>query len=150
MPRTLAAVSRLYRAGLFLYPPSFRREFGAEMGHDFEEATRECWASAGWRGVFGWWTHTSTDFAISAAAQWLRSGLPLIGLVSAIFAMLTVTAAAQLGRVSVPVPLSDADRDVVAFALIAMVVLMIIAAVLVFNLWFSRSLVRRLPSARRF
>ena len=150
MPRALAAASRIYRAGLFLYPPAFRREFGAEMGRDFEEATGDCWTSEGWRGVLSLWRHTSTDFAISAAAQWLRSGLPVIALVSAIFAMLTVTAAAQLGRVSVPVPLSDADRDVVAFALIAMVVLMIIAAVLVFNLWFSRSLVRRLPSARRF
>jgi hypothetical protein len=149
MARMLAAAARLYSAGLYLYPPAFRREFGSEMRRDFEEACGESWIAAGWRGVLGLWTHTSADLAVSAAVLWLRSGLPLIALVSALFALLTVTAAAQLGRVSVPVPLTDADRDVVAFALMAMVVLLIIAAVLVFNLWFSRSLVRRLPSARR-
>lgn len=150
MPRTLAAAARFYRAGLYFYPPAFRREFGAEMGRDFEEATGECWAHSGWRGVLGLWMHTSTDFATSVLFLWLRSGLPLIGAVSATLAVLTVTVAAQLSRVSVPVPLSDADRDVVTITLMAMVVLLIIVAVLVFNLWFSRSLVRRLPSARRY
>lgn len=150
MPRTLAAAARLYRAGLYLYPPPFRREFGGEMRLDFEEASGDCWAAGGWRGVLGLWTHTSADLAISASVQWLRSGLPLIGLISAIFAALTVTAAAQLGRVSVPVPLAEAERDLVAIAFIAMVVLLIIAAILVFNLWFLRSLVRRMPSSRRF
>ena len=150
MPRTLAAATRLYRAGLYLYPPAFRREFGAEMGRDFEEATVESWAAGGWRAIIALWTHTSTDLAMTASVQWLRSGLPAIGLVSAVFALLTVTVAAQLGRVTVPVPVAEADRDVVAIAFIAMVVLLIIVAVLVFNLWFSRSLMRRLPSARRF
>jgi hypothetical protein len=150
MPRTLAAAARLYRAGLYLYPPAFRREFAGEMRRDFEEATGDCWAAGGWRSVVSLWTHTSADLATSAGIQWLRSGLPLIAIVAAAIAMLTVTLAAQLSRVTVPVPLTDADRDVVTITLMAVVVLMIIVAVLVFNLWFSRSLVRRLPSSRRF
>jgi len=147
---TLAAAARIYRAALFLYPPVFRREFGPEMARDFEEATSDSWMAGGWRGVSGLWMHTSADFATSILLLWLRSGLPLIGAASAILAVLTVTVTAQLSRVSVPVPLSDADRDLVTITLMAIVVLMIIVAVLVFNLWFSRSLVRRLPSARRF
>lgn len=150
MPRTLAAATRLYRAGLYLYPPAFRREFGAEMGRDFEEATADCWTDGGWRGVLDLWTHTSADLAATAAVQWLRSGLPAIGLVAAIFALLTVTVAAQLRRATLPVPITAADRDLVTVAIMAIVVLLIIVAVLVFNLWFSRSLIRRLPSARRF
>jgi hypothetical protein len=150
MPRTLATAARLYRAGLYLYPPAFRREFGAEMRRDFEEATVECWAAGGWLAILGLWTHTSVDLATTAVVQWLRSGLPAIGLVSVVFALLTVTAAAQLRRATVPVPLTEADRDLVTIAVMAMVVLLIIVAVLVFNLWFSRSLMRRLPSARRF
>jgi hypothetical protein len=150
MPRTLAAAARFYRAGLYFYPPAFRREFGAEMGRDFEEATGECWADGGWRAVLGLWMHTSADLAMTAAVQWLRSGLPAIGLVATFFAFLTVTAAAQLRRVTVPVPLTEADRDLVTVAVMAIVVLLIIVAILVFNLWFSRSLIRRLPSARRF
>lgn len=150
MPRVLAAAAQIYRAGLYLYPPAFRREFGDEMGRDFEEATSDSWTAAGWRGVTRLWMHTSADFATSVLLLWLRSNLPAIGLVSVIFAILTVTAAAQLSRVSVPVPLSEVDRDLVTITLMAVVVLMIIIAVLVFNLWFSRSLVRRLPSARRF
>jgi hypothetical protein len=150
MSRTLAAAARIYRTGLYFYPPAFRREFGAEMGRDFEEATSDSWHAGGWRGVTGLWIHTSADFATSILLLWLRSGVPLIGAASAILAAFTVTVAAQFGRVSVPVPLSDADRDVVTITLMAIVVLMIIVAVLVFNLWFSRSLIRRLPSARRF
>ena len=150
MPRMFAAASCIYRTGLYLYPPAFRREFGAEMGRDFEEATVECRAAGGWRAIIGLWTHTSADLAMTASVQWLRSGLPAIGLVSAVCALLTVTVAAQLRRATVSVPLAEADRDVVAIALMAMVVLLIIVAVLVFNLWFSRSLMRRLPTARRF
>ena len=150
MPRMLATGARLYRAGLYLYPPAFRREFASEMGRDFEEATSDCWSAGGWRSVLGLWVHTSADLATTATVQWLRSSLPAIALVAAACAMLTVTAAAQIGRVRIPVTLTDADRDVVTVTLMAVVVLLIIVAVLVFNLWFSRSLVRPLPSARRF
>ena len=150
MPRTLAAVVWIYRTALYLYPPGFRREFAGEMARDFEEATVEVWRATRWRGVLALWMHTGTDLATTAVVQWLRSGLPAIALASAAFAILSVSAAAQFPRVSIPTQLTEADRDVVTVLLLVVVVLMIVAAVLVFNLWFSRSLVRRLPAHRRF
>lgn len=151
MPRTLAAGVWIYQAALYLYPPAFRREFGSEMARDFEESTAEIWRATRWRGVFGLWAHTGADLATTATVQWLRSGLPAIALASAAFAILSVGTAAQLvPRVSIPAPLTEADRDLLALLLLAIVVLLIVVAVLVFNLWFSRSLVRRLPAHRRF
>ena len=150
MPRTLAAAAWIYRAALHLYPPGFRREFGDEMARDFEEATDEAWSATRSRGVLGLWAHTAADLAATAIVQWLRSGLPAIALASAAFALLSVGAAAQLPRVAVPAPITDADRDLLTVLLLVVVVLMIVAAVLVFNVWFSRSLVRRLPTRPRF
>ena len=151
MPRTLAVVVWIYRTALYLYPPGFRREFAGEMARDFEEATIDAWRATRWRGVLGLWMHTSADLAATALVQWLRSGLPAIALTSAALAILSVGMAAQyLPRISVPTPLTEADRDLVTLIVMVIVVLMIVAAILVFNLWFSRSLVRRLPAHRRF
>jgi len=151
MPRTLAAGVWIYQAALHLYPPGFRREFAGEMARDFKEATSDAWRAGRWHGVFALWAHTGADFAATALFQWLRSGLPGIALGSAAFVLLSVGATAQfLPRGSVSTPLTEADRDLVTLLVMVLVVLMIVTAVLVFNLWFSRSLVRRLPTHRRF
>ena len=150
MPRTLTVAASMYQAALLVYPPEFRREFGDQMARDFEEANSEAWRETRWRGVIALWAHTFADLVSSVLVQWPKSRLPAIGVASAAFATLSVSAAGQLRRVALPTPITEGDRDLITVMLMIMVVLMIVAAILVFNLWFSRSLVRRLPTHRRF
>jgi hypothetical protein len=146
MPRSLAAGAWIYRAALMFYPPGFRSEFGAEMARDFDEASRDAWHDQRWKGLGGLWIHTSADFAKTMLMQWLRSGLPAIALASAAFAVLSVGATAQLlPRADLPTPATQLERDQLVLLLLVVVVLTIVAAVLVFNLWFSRALQRRRP-----
>ena len=68
MTRLLALSSRLYTAGLSLYPPDLRREFGAEMTEVFAEDLDQAWRSEGIAGVIGVW--------LCAVREMVRIALP--------------------------------------------------------------------------
>ena len=57
---------RLYRAAVWLYPPSFRREFAADLQQAFCDLRRD-------HGAFSTWRRTSVDLALSIPTQHLEA-----------------------------------------------------------------------------
>jgi hypothetical protein len=73
-------VSKVYRAALYLYPATFRREFSTEMTRDVHEAMQEVGHG---RDRLMLWAGIGADFARTIVVQWLRTGLPVLLLSSA-------------------------------------------------------------------
>lgn len=144
MPRALTASERIYRLLIRLYPSSFRREFGHEMTLDFDEAGREAWNDRRWEGLITFWGRMSADIAVTVAIQWMRTGLPAIALVSVVVAMGVTGAAAQIvPRGPMGSTLTPDERDLAMIILLIGVVLSVIAATILFTVWFTRPLTRR-------
>jgi hypothetical protein len=141
--------AKLYQAALYLYPPSFRREFGLEMMRDFEEARQEVCAGGPPRGLWALRATMSRDLARSVVLQWIRTGLPMIALLSM---TATLGAFAGLARLwngaSIDIP-ETSNSDLLGLELLAAVVLLIIVATIVFTSWFARERARLLPRRRR-
>jgi hypothetical protein len=93
VPATVA--SSIYQALLHLYPPAFRAEFGDEMTLDFEDGTQDAWRARGWPGILSLWAVIGVDMARTALLQWLRTGLPMLILVSAAWSTLLFGLIAQ-------------------------------------------------------
>src|SRR5437016_13923161 len=86
----------LYRAALYLYPPAFRREFSPEMVRDFDEARHETGRAGEGRGLWAFRAEMGVDLTCTVVLQWVRTGLPLIVLVSAIAPLIAASALATL------------------------------------------------------
>jgi hypothetical protein len=138
------AAARVYRALLHLYPGAFRSEFGAEMACDFEDATSEAMASGGWSAVLVTWSIVSRDLLFSIAAQWLRSGLPVIFAISAAWAISCCVLVAQgVPQNLVIFDTRNPEQEVEIMLLgLAVVVLLIVATVLVTG-WFWITVLKR-------
>jgi hypothetical protein len=144
MPRLKYAGARLYHAVLFLYPPAFRRQFSSEMARDLDEAIEEAGGAGRPRDLLALWTRVGADFATSVVVQWLRTGLPVLFLCSIISAIVAASVAANvLPRQAFAMPATAADRDLMTLIVLAGVVLLVIAATILFTFWFSRPLLRR-------
>jgi hypothetical protein len=135
---------RLYRAAVYLYPPGFRREFGAEMAQDFLDASVEIRLAGRVRGLWSFRAQIGADFAKTVLVQWLRTGVPIIAVVAAVGPLFIAGALAKWSReVPMILPNGTPDEEVLAVALMAIVVLLIIAATIVFTLWFMRPVLYR-------
>jgi hypothetical protein len=134
--------ARLYRAALYLYPPAFRREFSPDMIRDFDEARRE--AQLAGRGLWAFRAQMSADLGRSVVLQWLRTGLPAIVAMAVTGPLIVASALASVWRpVSFVLPQGTADADLIALELLVAVVILVIAATIIFTLWFTRPILRR-------
>jgi hypothetical protein len=137
-PDTVPLDTRLYRTGLCLCPGEFRRDHGGEMAGDFACARREIAA----QGSAALWTlrlQMAIDLARTIVVQWLRTGLPAIGCVALACSLLvTVSLASLVRRLSFRMPTDRVDAEGVTLVLLAAVVLMVVAATIVLNLWALR------------
>jgi hypothetical protein len=61
--RWLAREVRVYRALLFIYPPEFRRAFGAEMTQAFRDGLRDAFDAGGVLSALGWYLRGMADLA---------------------------------------------------------------------------------------
>ena len=144
MPFRPSLDRRVYEAALHFYPPAFRREFGPEMLRDFDEAHSETWCRRGPRAVF--LVHIAADLARSIVWQWLRSGLPAIGVLAAVATSLSLGAISRLWPSgTMAMPSSPADRELVGLILLAIVAILLIATTIVLTVWATpiRSVRRR-------
>lgn len=64
--------ARIYRALLFLFPPSFRREARCELTDVFLARHRAACRGAPWSRRAGFWGRTVRDVTLNAAAEWLQ------------------------------------------------------------------------------
>lgn len=130
--------ARLYRAALRLCPPEFRREHGDEMAFDFDEARGEVsasGASASWalRVVMG------VDLGRTIVVQWLRTGLPVIGIIAGCCSLLLAAGVASVARRMTTRIRADVDTsEMVGLVLLAAVAVMVIVTTIVFNLCMYR------------
>jgi hypothetical protein len=137
-PRSLDG--RWYRMALSLCPPAFRREHGDEMAQDFAEARREAAA----RGDGALWTLRllmAIDLVRTFSVQWLRTGFPVIALVSVLVSLAIAEALAAIAR-RATIPMPDADADVVGILLLAVTSVVLIAMTITLSLWVSRTTLR--------
>jgi hypothetical protein len=146
MPLLKSSAARLYFAALYLSPPAFRREFSLEMARDVEEAIADARGRGGWRTLPAFAALIVTDLTRTLVVQWLRTGLPILFLLSAVAATTAVAVAGRvLPRALFPVPAPDVDRDLILLFVLIGGVLFIVATTILFSFWFSRPLLRRPP-----
>jgi hypothetical protein len=137
MPHPTSLVRRCYRAGLYLCPPAFRREFGAEMLQDFDDARAEV-ATRQRRAAWAVNARMGFDLGRTAVLQWLRTGWPLI-LAGAVIAPVPGVAAVLglMPRNLFVFPEGEGDREVVGLVLLATVVVLLIATTIILTHWMT-------------
>ena len=127
---------RLYRAALTLLPASFRRDHGAEMARDFDEAREEADStSALWLLRAG----ISIDLVRTVSVQWFRTRLPLISIVSILLSLALAEGLAAIARrTSVRMPDGLEHEDTVVLLFMAEICVVLIAMTILISLWVGR------------
>ena len=127
---------RLYRAALSLLPPAFRREHGAEMARDFDQARQEAdSASAFWllRACI------AIDLVRTLAVQWVRTGLPIIAVLSLVLSIAVAEALAAIARrASIRMPAGFEHEDELIVLFMAQISVVLIALTILLSLWVGR------------
>ena len=93
---------RLYRATLWLYPPSFRREFAADLDQSFRDLRHD-------HSAFSTWRRMTADLALSIPTQHLealmaRTAAPATKLASGAVVLAALVGAFIFGRPVVWLP----------------------------------------------
>jgi hypothetical protein len=140
----------LYRAGLFCCPPAFRRDYGAEMLRDFDEARTEACSTGRVRDLWAWRLSFSLDLIRTAAAEWVRSGFPLVVLAALPVPLLLAGGAMNLLRgIRFSLSPDTPDAESIGLVLLSSVVVVLVAMTILFTTWAARS-VRPRPRTRCF
>ena len=135
--------TRLYQAALYLYPPAFREEFAPEMMRDFNEARDEA-IQDGTKGILGLWARTGADTMATIASQWMKSGLPVIGLISALGPLLAAVGAAWFWPWQrMAVPANHPQFDIIVLEVFVTTVLFVVVATVLLTFWFTRQMLSR-------
>jgi hypothetical protein len=134
----------LYQAALYLYPPSFRREFSAEMVQDFHQARHEPHVRSGRRQLWAFRREMAMDFGRSLLVQWLRSGWPVILVLSLVGPLaLTGAWAALLQSRRFVIPSGTPDEELIALFVMVLALLIVLWATIIFTFWFAHPVLRR-------
>ena len=128
---------RLYRAALSLLPAGFRRDHGAEMARDFDEAREEAANS----GSAIWLLNCAMaiDLVRTLAVQWARTGLPVVA-VASIFLSLVIAEglATVVQRMRVRIPDGVEHDDIVVILFMVEISVVLIAMTIFISLWVGR------------
>jgi hypothetical protein len=129
---------RLYRAALLLCPPGFRQDHGDEMARDFDEARQEAQAD-GDRALWFLRCLMAVDLARTLTVQWIRTGIPVIALVSTLVPLVIAEGLATLARrTTVRIPRGLEDEEVVTVLFVAVIVVVLIAMTILVSQWVGR------------
>ena len=135
---TRSVDGRLYRAALLLCPAGFRHEHGDEMARDFDEARVEA-AATGDRALWILRLLMAADFVRTFGIQWLRTGVPAIGLASILVTLALVEAIVTVARrARFQMPVDAAHAEILGVLLLAVTSVVLIAMTIVISLWVSR------------
>jgi hypothetical protein len=132
--------ARAYRAALWLCPSGFRREYGDDMARDFDDARSEV-ISMGTRALWRLRLMMAVDLARTAGAQWSRTGLPIIAVISLTAALALAEGLATIARhATFELPADGGNIEMIGVLLLATVSVFLIAMTIVITLWAGRSL----------
>ncbi len=70
-PKALAVSDRLYRLLLFIYPTTFREEYGPHMAQLFRDQCRDAYGESGVKGVVRLWMTAVFDLAKTAVSEYI-------------------------------------------------------------------------------
>jgi hypothetical protein len=136
MARPASIDVTLYRAGLSLLPPAFRRDFAPEMLRDYLTARTEATASGAPANLRRLRAEMGTDLLRAIVAQWFRSGVPLIVLLTMVVPLLVgVSVAAVLPRVRFELPMGTPDVEIIGAVLLASTAVIFIAVTIMLTVW---------------
>jgi hypothetical protein len=110
---------------------------------DFEDARRDVWTAGPRRLRWMFWIAIVVDLCQSLLAQWLRTGLPLIGVTAATCSISVVLALVCFWQAPYIVQVGGASVDVLLSALLSTLVLLIVAGTIILTTWFTRTTRRR-------
>lgn len=128
---------RLYRAALALFPGAFRRDHGAEMARDFDEARDETADSGSALWLLRCWM--AIDLVRTLAVQWVRTGLPIVAVASIFLSLLIAEALATVVQsVRVRIPDGVEHDDIVVVLFMVEICVVIIAMTIFISLWVGR------------
>jgi len=141
----LSTAVHVYKVLLHCYPPSFRREFGAEMVCDFDDATLDAWTAGGWSTVGLLWLIVCADFVRTVAMQWIGTGWPaLVGVsLAASLSCCALLAQQLVPRASLSIPRTRSEEEMLLIMLAGVVVFVLIAVTIVVTAAFWALVVRR-------
>jgi hypothetical protein len=127
---------RLYRAALSLFPAAFRREHGAEMARDFDQARQEADSAT---ALWSLRACIAIDLVRTLAVQWVRTGLPVIAIASLLLTLALAEALAVVARrASIRMPAGFAHEDELIVLFMAQISVVLIALTIVLSLWVGR------------
>ena len=130
--------ARLYRAALSLCPVRFRREHGDEMVLDFDEAHREA-AASGEGALWMLRLAMAVDLVRTFGVQWVRTGFPIIGLVSILITLALAEGIATVARrATIYMPADVAQEEILGVVLLAVISVLLIAMTIVLTQWVNR------------
>jgi len=136
--------TRLYRAGVWLCPPAFRRDYGGQMLQDYADARHDAAASGRPADRWRFRAQMFVDLARTISWQWVRSGIPIVALVSAAVPLLLAQAITGVfSRIRFDLPAQGADADAVALFLIATTTVMLVASTITIAVWAAKPARRR-------
>ncbi len=126
----------LYRAALSLFPAAFRREHGAEMARDFDQARQEVDSA---RAFWLLRACIAIDLVRTLAVQWIRTRLPIIAAASLLLSIALAEALAAIARrASIRLPVSIENEDEVIVLFMAQISVVLIALTILLSLWVGR------------
>jgi hypothetical protein len=134
---------RLYRACVSACPRAFRREYGDQMVRDFGEALEEA-SRAGGDALWRLRLLMAIDLLRTMGTQWMRTGWPVIGLVSLVAALTLAATLATVARHAVfVIPPDAAHSEAFGVLLLATTSVFLIAMTIALTLWAARPVRRR-------
>ena len=140
----------LYRAGIRVCPPAFQREFGPQMLLDFEDVCGDRDLGGGTVGRWRFHARLLTDLGRTVIRQWIRTGLPVIALLSMTAASAAMTVAVNSARyIQISVPETTADPEVLAVILFTSVLVVVLLLAILFAQWAAHPRLRRPGRPRR-
>ena len=126
----------LYRAALSLFPAAFRREHGAEMARDFDQARQEVDSA---RAFWLLRACIAIDLVRTLAVQWIRTRLPIFAAASLLLSVALAEALAAIARrASIRLPVSIENEDEVIVLFMAQISVVLIALTILLSLWVGR------------
>jgi hypothetical protein len=131
--------ARLYRGSLHLFPAGFRRDFSADMLRDFEDDRIAALESGRAVALWTFRVRMVRDFARSLGVQWLRTGLPAIGVIAMAASLVFMLAVALVWRrIVIQLPSGSPDEDVIALVMLTSVVFLFIVGTILLTMWSAR------------
>ncbi len=118
IPRRTTHSETLYRALLWLYPPTFRRMYGREMLQTFRDCYRDTMLQEGRAGLVRLWRRVLPDLVVTACSEQGRAGISfgkrLLGLAEKEYSLMSLLTLDTAARTDIGLKRANNEDNVVS------------------------------------